>query len=893
MSNRPAKLASASAIAIAVAATSGTAFAQAADPSAAPAVGASAPSVQTTTGQDNTIVVTGIRRSLRDAIAAKRASSLVTETISSKDIGALPDVTIADELARLPGVSATRDRGNASQAVVRGLGPRLVLGLVNGREVASSEPDRNVRWEIYPSEIVSGVTVYKSQSADLIAGGVAATIDIRTVRPLDYSGPAFTVRAGALYNDGGKNIPGYSPWGARGSAQYIAKLSDTLALAVGGTYQRQKNGFESFQGWGYNTPDTGSPPTLNGQAINAPWGAQTEVKGLTESRWSGTGALQWKPDQHWNVNLDFLYSNVKIDEHQAQQWYGRSNGWGDWAGTIGAPGDIYQNGNYTLVGNDIVAATLSNFSSVTNVLAHYKEKKDLIVTGLNTGYDDGDWSAKVDASYSEAKRNNTWASIASELYPASTSFSTGANSTPTVSTSADPGDSTNQVVPSYYPGIYDGPQHLKDSLGALQGDLYRYVHNGFFTGFGVGLRYSHRIKRFDAATASVATSTGGNVAIPSDLLEKFNVTSFSVPNLIWGNYDQLADLLTIGTPVDDPTQYWRVRENDLEGYAKADFHGDAGAVPFDGNLGVRLVDVHTRSNAFEALTFWNGTANQTTISPVSESGHYFRVLPSLNVNFNLARDLKLRAGLARVMSRPPLDELRANRALSYYPPSFLQGSAGNPELKPFMASQADLSLEYYFHQDALLAIAGYYKKVGTIIGYTQTPVDIDGTTYTINGPANGPGGHILGTEFTFQTPFYFIPGLKHFGVYSNVALVSSNIRELAPASNPFRAVGLAKFTGEVDLWYSDHGIDARLALKRHSPFTVIYGWDASQLTKLESETILGASVSYQLTKNISLRAQANNLTNQHARFYWNNDPQQLARFERYGRNYLFDVTVKY
>ena len=144
-----------------------------------------------------------------------------------------------------------------------------------------------------------------------------------------------------------------------------------------------------------------------------------------------------------------------------------------------------------------------------------------------------------------------------------------------------------------------------------------------------------------------------------------------------------------------------------------------------------------------------------------------------------------------------------------------------------------------------------------------------------------------------QTPFSFIPALRNFGIYSNVALVDSNIKELAPASNPFDAVGLAKFTGEFDLWYSHGGLDARVALKHHSPFTVIYGWDASQLTRLESETTLGASISYAILKNVTLRVQANNLTNQVARFYWNNDPNQLARYERYGRSYLMDITVKY
>ena len=135
------------------------------------------------------VVVTGYRASLQGALEIKRNSELVVDAISGGDIGALPDVTIAESLVRLPGINGTRDRGNQSQAAMRGLGPRLVLGLVNGREVASSEPSRNVRWEIYPSEVVSGVDVYKSQSADLVAGGVAGTIDIKTIRPLNYSGP--------------------------------------------------------------------------------------------------------------------------------------------------------------------------------------------------------------------------------------------------------------------------------------------------------------------------------------------------------------------------------------------------------------------------------------------------------------------------------------------------------------------------------------------------------------------------------------------------------------------------------------------------------------------------------------------------------------------------------
>ena len=95
-----------------------------------------------------TVVVSGIRASVRKALDTKEASNSMIEVIASEDIGKLPDTTIAESLARLPGLSAGIDRGNASQIVARGLGPRFVGATLNGREFASSEPDRAVRFEM-------------------------------------------------------------------------------------------------------------------------------------------------------------------------------------------------------------------------------------------------------------------------------------------------------------------------------------------------------------------------------------------------------------------------------------------------------------------------------------------------------------------------------------------------------------------------------------------------------------------------------------------------------------------------------------------------------------------------------------------------------------------------
>jgi TonB-dependent receptor len=844
------------------------------------------------------VVVTGIRASLRNALAQKRNSDEIVETISSKDIGVLPDVTIAEELDRLPGINTTTDRGNASQASLRGSGPRLVLGLLNGREIASSEPDRNVRWEIFPSESVGGVTVYKTQSADLIAGGVAGTIDIEGIKPLDYRGPELVMRAGPVYYDGVK-LPDYGRLGYRGGIEIVHKFNDQVAIAVGASFQDQKNGYDSFQGWGYPT----------GSGVVAPYGAQTEADELTEDRAGFTTSLQWKPSGEFEVTLDALYSDVRISENQFQQWYGRNGGL---AGT-GASSII--DGDNAVVGGS------APYSSVTNVIAHYSENKTLLATGANAAWRTGDWKSTLDLSYSQAQRKDLWEGVETESYPALTTFNTSDGHAPYVQTfegdgvtPVNPSAPGAQSLPSYnYPNQTNAylpgeanPEQLSDALAAARLDFARTLHDGFFTQLSFGARVSDRIKSHNQDTYYEDALVPN---LPAGMLSNFNASGFSVPPLLYGNFYQLAKVAyggfnlnnanqaySSGYPINVatdpgavsaywPQNYWRVREDDVEAYVKTDFAHDIGGIPMKGNAGIRVVDVWTGSQGYQSLDYGPFTPN--------DSDHHTQdILPSVNLNFSLTPDLKLRVGLARVMARPPLDEMRSEREISTMPP--YNGTAGNPQLNPFRAYQADVSLEWYFHPESLLAASTYYKDVETNIGYKTQVEIINGQSYEITGPFNGNGGKMDGVEFTFQTPFYFLPSaFQHFGVYSNLALANSSIKEFSPTNNPLPQVGFAHTTAEADLWYSYAGLDTRLGYKFHSPYTVIYGWDASQLTRLESESTLDFSASYNIGTHYGVRFQAANLTDQVSRYYWNNDPNQLARYDHYGRRILLDFTFKY
>jgi iron complex outermembrane receptor protein len=197
----------------------------------------------------------------------------------------------------------------------------------------------------------------------------------------------------------------------------------------------------------------------------------------------------------------------------------------------------------------------------------------------------------------------------------------------------------------------------------------------------------------------------------------------------------------------------------------------------------------------------------------------------------------------------------------------------------------------------LFAVAPYYKDVKTYIGAGQSPETIGGTNYIITSENNTKGGEIAGVEVTLQTRFFFLPGfLQDFGIYANHAQVESNIHEAAPTGHPYPMVGFARGTSEIDLFYNKSGFESRVAVKKHTAFTVAPTWVGTTLKMLAEETTLDASVSYSFLKDWTVRLQGSNLTNERARFSTDNNPQNLANdggYQVYGRSYLFDVGVKF
>lgn len=862
---------------------------------------------QTAAAQDpgeGEVVVTGIRKSLRSALQTKRRTEVISDNISSEDIGQLPDVTIAEELNRLPGVNTTRDRGNASQATLRGLGPRFVFGLVNGREIASSEPSQDLRWEAFPSEVLSGVQVYKAQDSAIVPGGIAATIDIRTIRPLEYHGPSVSVRLGPTYSSGGKGIPNYSPWGYRGSAGLVTHLTDDIAVALAASFQKQKNAFPDFRTWGWNTADTSLPGDLNGdgQPDNTTWGLNTEVKNVVQTRKAVVANIGWRASDELTVNFDTLFSRYDIFENQFQTWYGNNilGNWGNFNSNVyNAPG-----ASYTIENGTVVAAHLPNsFPNYQSEIARYTERHDLITFGTNLEWHKGPWNVILDLSHSHAKRDNSWRAIyLADRFGTGLDYDVrGEPSAGMLFSGTAPWDPSVQSASPARLGNNGGPGHTRDFISAATLDARHDLNGSVFKSFQVGARLSNRAKKTrsfnynlcpGSTTSGICDSSAHTINL-SQYVYNYTIPQFDAPPMVWGDWDKLWPLVypetSIPAGAEQLLSHSRVGEKTAEAYAKLSIDTTIGQTPLTGGIGVRIAHVSTKSDGF--------TQTGSTFSPITARNKYTDVLPSVNLTAHLTENQLLRFGAAVAVARPPLDVLGAGISLN---PIVVgqpaTGNGGNPYLMPFKAKQLDLSYENYFHEESLFAVAPFFKHLDTFVAGGVQPQMINGINYQIGTSTNGKGGNAWGFETTFQTRFYFLPGfLQNFGVYTNYAHTNSNIHELAPSSNPYKMVGLAKHTAEFDTFYSQGGFEARVAFKYHSPFPVAPTWNGSNLKGLGSEKILDVSLSYQITKQIGLRLQAHNLTNAARRLTNDNNTSNLSNdggYQVYGRYYLMDLSMK-
>ena len=203
------------------------------------------------------VIVTGIRAGIQDAIQVKAELQSIAEVISAEDIGKLPDTSIADAIARMPGITTQRAEGRSSAISLRGTDPGFTTGLMNGREQVSTGDNRAIEYDQYPAELINAVVVYKTPDSNIVGQGLAGTIDLRTIRPLDYGKQALVLNIRGEINSQGDDLgANSSDSGYRASFSWVDQFMDgKLGIALG--FARLDSpiatkGFGTYEPWGPN-----------------------------------------------------------------------------------------------------------------------------------------------------------------------------------------------------------------------------------------------------------------------------------------------------------------------------------------------------------------------------------------------------------------------------------------------------------------------------------------------------------------------------------------------------------------------------------------------------------------------------------------------------------------
>ncbi len=880
--------------------------------------------------EEGTIVVTGIRAAIESSLDAKREASGIVEVISAEDVGKLPDLSIADALARLPGVTAQRVRGRSQQISIRGLGPDFSLALLNGREVVSAGNNRGIEFDQFPSELIAQGVVYKTPDARLSATGIAGAVDLRTIRPLDFSDTKLNLSARYVIADIGELNPDFSDEGYRLFGSYIGQNADgTVGWSIGITHQSNPTHFKSRE---LKTNQNQIGRDANGLIYPADNPRQGVVSREFE-RTSIAGALQFEPSDNLSLTLDAFYT----DTQDTGIFRGTETPIASWSGASfdGATGD----GPF---------ADTATYSAVVPIARTDTEgnSAEIFAFGGNLAWGVTDkLTAVLDYGYSTLDRND----IDYESYAGTGPARSGAQDTltftfpesgrytidsqldytdPATLLLTDPGG-WGQV------GFIKEPQ-IEDELHQLRAELDYELDSGLFSSVTVGWIYKDREKTFDSNEAFLREGAGfvnGAQAVPSDAIVGQTNGGFGLDILA---YDP-SSFLTDGTYQLEAAQgvQWLVEEQVNEFYGMINLDGDLGSVPLRGNVGLKYVDTDQRSV---------GTITGGLVNDLSDSYDFW--LPSANLAFEVGTDFFVKLAVSRSLTRARLDQLAANQTLSINnsvctdtdgdlvpetittSPDPLQTcytlSGGNPNLRPYESTNFDISFEKYFSPTSAIAIAVFHKELSNwVVDFGRL---VDGTeqfenagltgvlatnpglaTIRQDGPVNFSDGSITGVEATLRVDFIDLTSaLDGFGGSFSYTYADASLDD--EDGDAIDIPGYSENVWSGDLFYEKNGFQAKLSARHRSGFlSEVQNFDGSLSgADARSETILDGQIGYTFEEasgfleGVGVQFEVFNITNEP--FVTQNDlfdpaGNQIGTFpsrhELYGRTYNFTIKKEF
>lgn len=718
------------------------------------------------------VTVTGIRASMERSMDVKRESAGVVDAISSEDMGKFPDTNLAESLQRITGVSISRTNGEGSEVTVRGFGAGNNMVTLNGRTMPSASTfngdgggSRAFDFANIASEGVSGVEVYKTGKANITTGGIGATINVLTAKPLDKDGFNASIGAKGVYDTTNRTGDDVTPE-LSGLVSW-ANDDSTFGVALSLSHQERDSGTTGafVNGWIIDTwDDVASPNRMwnnpNTVVVNPPEQGQLyarfediryEFTNTERTRDNGQLTLQFAPTEDFKATADYTFAENEIQEHLGQTGNWMQQGarlqeihFDDQA--IATP--IYARETY---GNGIDEGFEQQWRVQTNTLESF---------GLNFDYQVNDaLNLKLDIHDSEMHSRGTG--------PHGTGSVRMALGSPTVVerewwfggelptvlnqyNDAIPGRGANangQIdagdVGSTMLNLNQADQTSTITQVKFDGS-YEFDENGRFD-FGVETRdmESHTLRY---ASGNIALGNWdanypgefGDLIKPFDLQGEFD--DFS-PLPGHGFIANAADLYEAAMKIPryqsilpatmNQAEDSLVKEETKAAYFQVALGGNLGDMPFSILTGLRYetTDVFSSSLAAGYKTVWEDnndvSINVDPAQPntlVSGKGSYDSLLPSFDLTLNISDDLVGRFSTSKTIARAGLGSLGASAfgfgagGGSSYLTAIPTASSGNPALLPLESTNFDVSLEWYYDDANYVSIGLFEKNVQNFIG---------------------------------------------------------------------------------------------------------------------------------------------------------------------------------
>ncbi|KQM63133.1 MULTISPECIES: TonB-dependent receptor [unclassified Sphingomonas] len=848
------------------------------------------------TADDGEIVVSGYRTGLEQARDTKRRATGIQDSIAATDIAAFPDLNLAEALQRLPGVAINREAGEGRRISLRGLGPDFARVQLNGMEVlgnvdspqdsrGQTTRDRAFDFNLFAAELFSRVDVRKSYSADQTEGGLAGTVGLFSARPFDNKGFRAAIGGQLGTNSLTKDV----------QPRFTALVSQNwgdVGILLSGAYSRRRTreeGFDTYR-WRLNNASGSNISKLSAEdqaavrsgTLRFARGNRLSVWDSTQERIGLTGSIQWKPMANATLTLDGLYgefSGDRFETHLASRGGGGSTwlgGGGTFAGvtypnsTINA---LQYNDQREVVYLDVSGA---NTATETRVQDTKNVFKQLVLSG--------------DAEVAPGVRLTALGGVERSRFaiPVSDKFYL---------------ETYGDVISDYRGGTYS----LVNTYKYDTADASRWHARNI----NIGATYQN--SAFDNAKAALAWEAmpGGTFTVGGEwrrfendgygqgvdnvLLPEFrsgkvssNIAAYArtyrdYPGQDWTVVDYAKALQALNLNRNDyltaRLNVFTVEERTTAAFAQYDWDQQIGSVPFRGNAGFR----YYRTGVTSA-----GVAN---VGQVTVKGDYDGVLPAMNLVFEPARGLIVRAAAARNINRPGLGSLAVNGTVGR-DNGEVTVSIGNPNLRPYKSTDLDLSIERYFGKVGYVAAALFYKTLDGFItnrtinnvpyGSTGLPTSIlpgltDATNVTsFSRPVNIGKTDIAGIELSGQSDFTFLPApFDRFGTVLNLTLIDSKFdyATIIPGSTRTTLEGLSRINANATLYYQDARFNARVSGNYRSPYVFsaspvqsTFGKD-QDVTGYEGTLYVDFSARYGILPRVQLTLDGINLTDVRERQY--------------------------